>query len=77
MHVTENIAKFLRDKGIKLSVLSKRTGIPYPVLYASLGLQSNGKRELRADELISICTFLGLNPMEFADFPVTASIVES
>ena len=68
MNVTKNVAKYLHEKGIKLSVLSKKTGIPYPILYSSLGMQSNTNRELRADELLEICLFLNLNPMDFADF---------
>ena len=67
MNVTKNVAKYLREKGINLSVLAKRTGIPYSVLYSSLGLKSQVDRELRADELMSICLFLDLNPMDFID----------
>lgn len=66
MSVTRNIAKYVDDIGINLSELSKKSGVEYSMLYASLG---NGKRqrELKADELTSICSVLRINPMDFAD----------
>lgn len=66
MSVTRNIAKYVEDIGINLSELSRKSGIKYSMLYASLG---NGKRrrELKADELTSICLVLRINPMDFAD----------
>ena len=66
MSVTRNIAKYIDDIGINLSDLSKKSGVEYSMLYASLG---NGKRqrELKADELTSICSVLRINPLDFAD----------
>ncbi|MCM1039815.1 MAG: helix-turn-helix transcriptional regulator [Ruminococcus sp.] len=66
MIVTKNIAKYVKDIGINLSDLSRKTGIPYGSLYASLGEKGRG-RELQADELTNICLLLNINPMEFAE----------
>jgi len=68
MNVTKNIAKYVRDTAVNLSELSRKTGIPYSVLYASLR-EEKRSRDLRADELTSICLVLHLNPMDFADTP--------
>lgn len=66
MIVTRNIARYIEDIGINLTELSKKSGIKYSVLYASLG-KGDKKRELKADELTSICSVLCINPMDFAD----------
>lgn len=68
MSVTKNIAKYIKDIGVNLSELSRKTGIPYYSLYSSLG-NDNEKRELRATELTDICLVLKINPMEFVDKP--------
>lgn len=70
MNVTKNIGNYIRNIGINLSELSRKTNIPYPALYASLGEKGRG-RELGADELTSICFVLQINPMDFADEPDT------
>ena len=66
MSVTKNIAKYIRDIGVNLSELSRKSGIPYGSLYASVG-DDKKNRELRADELTDICFVLHINPMDFAD----------
>lgn len=66
MNVTKNVAAYVNEMGINLSELSRKSGVEYPALYASLGNKGNG-RELRANELTSICLVLKKNPMEFAD----------
>lgn len=63
--VTKNIAKYVQDMGINLSELSRKSGIPYGSLYASLGVEGRG-RELKADELTDICFVLRINPMDYA-----------
>lgn len=68
MNVTKNIREYVRELGINLSELSRKTGIPYSSLYASL-TEEGRNRELRADELASICYVLKVNPMDFADTP--------
>ena len=66
MSVTKNIAKYIRDTAVNLSELSRRSGVPYNALYSSIA-NTNRERELKADELTSICAVLRINPMEFAD----------
>lgn len=66
MTVTKNLAKYVKDMGINLSELSRKSGVAYGSLYASLGEEGRG-RELRANELTDICFTLHINPMDFAD----------
>lgn len=66
--ITEKVGDFLKKSKINLSELSRKTGIPYNLLYASVW-DRNRKRDLRANELISICVVLGVNPMDFAEEP--------
>lgn len=66
MSVTKNIANYVRSIGVNLSELSRKSGVEYSALYASLANKER-ERELRADELTSICTVLRINPMDFAD----------
>lgn len=65
MNVTKNVAKYVNEIGVNLSELSRKSGIEYSVLYASLSSKGR-QRELRADELTSVCAVLKLNPMDFA-----------
>lgn len=64
--VTKNVSTYIREKRINLSAMARDTNIPYPALYASL-VDERKDRELRGKELLSICRFLGVNPMDFAD----------
>lgn len=66
MAVTKNLAEYIGKVGVNISELARKTGIPYCSLYRSVGVE-DPKRELRADELMSICSVLGLNPMDFAN----------
>lgn len=66
MSVTKNIAKYIKEIGVNLSELSRKSGVTYSSLYASLGKDGRG-RELRADELTNICSVLQINPMDFTD----------
>lgn len=68
MSVTKNIGKYVKDIGINISELSRKSGVPYGSLYASLCDDRRG-RELRANELTSICFVLNIDPMDFADKP--------
>ena len=65
-NVTERIGDYLRVSRINLSELSRKTGVPYSTLYASVWDRSR-HRDLRANELMSICVVLGINPMDFVD----------
>lgn len=64
--VTENVAKFVREKGINLTKLSKETNIEYCAVYDSLGNSGRG-RDLKDHELVRICRFIRKNPMDFAE----------
>lgn len=65
MSVTKNLAKYVKEMGFNLSELSRKSGVAYCSLYASLS--EKGSRELRAGELTDICLVLHINPMDFAD----------
>ena len=68
MAVTKNLAKYVKDKAINLSAMSRATGIPYGSLYASLGDQKRD-RALSVDEAVLVCKFLGEKVDNFADKP--------
>lgn len=68
MGVTKNLAKYVGNKAINLSAMSRATGIAYSVLYDSLANKSR-ERSLSVDEAIIICKFLGVNLMDFAEEP--------
>lgn len=63
---TRNLRRYVQEKGINLSKMSRDTQIPYVALYDSLQNPARG-RDLRAGEMLSVCMFLGVNPMDFAD----------
>lgn len=63
---TRNLGRYIKEKGINLSNLSRMTKIPYVSLYDSL-LNDNRERDLRAGEFCLICEFLEVDPMSFAD----------
>lgn len=66
MSLEKNIADYVKGKGIALTVMSRETGIPYMALYDSF-FNSRKKRPIKGSELIGVCNFLGVNPMEFKD----------
>ncbi len=66
MLLEDRISKCIEDKGIALTVISRRTGIPYAALYNSLRNRSL-KREIRGRELVKLCKFLDVDPMDFAE----------
>lgn len=65
MTLEESISKCIEDRGIALTVVSRRTGISYMALYNSLRNKSQ-KRELRGIELVKICKLLDIDVREFA-----------
>ena len=71
--VTNNIARYIKSKGIQISKISEVTNLEYSRLYDSLGSSGRG-RDLRDDEMIKVCTFLGKNPMDFADAEEPAEV---
>ena len=66
MNVTKNLADYIRNKGIAISVIARSTGLPYQPLYDSLANKSR-ERSLSADEAVLICKFLEKDLMEFAE----------
>jgi lambda repressor-like predicted transcriptional regulator len=66
--VTKNISRYINKKGFNLKKLSRETGIPYNSLYSSL-CNPTRNRDLRDDEFVKICSFIGVNPMDFANNP--------
>lgn len=68
MSLEKNIASYIKEKAINLSKMSRQTGISYTALYDSL-FNKDKNRQLRGRELVAICVFLGVNPMDFAEEP--------
>ncbi len=66
MTLEENLSRCIDDKGIALTVVSRRTGIPYMALYDSLRNKSK-KRDIKGKELVKLCKFLDIDSREFAD----------
>lgn len=64
--VTSNVSNYVRNKGINLSKVARDTGISYMALYDSL-LNDERKRDLRDEEFLKVCDFLGVDPRDFAD----------
>ncbi len=65
MAVTENLARYTKDKAVNLSAMSRATGISYTCLYASLG-EKGRNRPLSVDEALLVCKFLEVDPRDFA-----------
>lgn len=61
--ITKRIAEIVADRGVTLTRIAEVTGIPYQAIQASL--KKDGTRQLRADELVKVCKFLELNPLEW------------
>lgn len=67
MKATKALAAFIKEKGIKISMIAKKTGLSENVLYTSLG--SGRDRELRANEFLAICVCLAVDPLQFYTAP--------
>lgn len=66
MTLEEKLSRCIDNKGIALTVVSRRTEISYTALYDSLRNKSK-KREIRGRELVKLCKFLDVDPMDFAE----------
>lgn len=66
MTLEENISKYIENRGIALTVVSRRTGISYMALYDSLKNKSK-KREIRGKELVKLCKFLDIDFRELVE----------
>lgn len=60
------LSEIIKSRGINLSAMARLTGISYMSLYDSL-MNDRKKRQLRGEELIKVCAFLGVDPREFAE----------
>ena len=56
----------MKEKGIKLSEVARKTGLDYHSLYASL-YDKKSERDLRTEELIPLCIFLNIDPRDFSE----------
>lgn len=65
MKVSKQIGIYMKQRGLNLSEVARRTGLDYHSLYTSL-YQESSNRDLRAEELIPLCIFLEIDPREFA-----------
>lgn len=61
---TRNLSRYVKEKGINISKMHRDTGISYMALYDSLMNEDRG-RDLRAGEMLLVCRFLGVNPLDF------------
>ena len=60
-NTTIALSKYIKDKGISILSISKKTKISIGKLYSSF----SGTRALRADELVMICQVIEKDPFEF------------
>lgn len=63
MSIEDRIAQLVADSGMTIRAVSSKTGIPYGRLYPCI----QGRRELRADEFLSLCLVLHIDPNEFCE----------
>lgn len=68
MKIARKIGRYMKDRGFNLSDVARKTGLDYRSLYASL-YDEKKERDLRTEELIPLCIFLNVDPMDFADNP--------
>ena len=64
MSATSNLVQYTREIGINIAELSRKAGIPYQTCYEVFGEKGRG-RELKADEFLTICAIIKVNPMDF------------
>lgn len=71
---TSCIAEYVGKLGIKISSISRGTGVPDGILRRSLSAK---ERDLRADEFLAICNFLGKSPLDFYQHPSSGRAEEA
>ena len=69
MYVSKNLSTYIAMRGINLSAMSRATGISRGILQMSLStrVSDNKRRPLKDDELVKVCRYLEVNPMDFAE----------
>ena len=67
--ITKKLAELIAEQGINISALSRATGIKRGILHASLSaaVDDEKRRPLRDDELVKVCRFLKVNPMDLME----------
>lgn len=63
MKATKALAAYIKEKGIKLSLIIQKTGLSENIIYPSLG--SGRGRKLSADEFLAVCVCLEVDPLQF------------
>nr|DAD88813.1 MAG TPA: DNA complex-sensing repressor [Podoviridae sp. ctzMH52] len=63
MKPEELIRKTVKERGMTITAASKMSGVKYSRLQPALG----GAAELRADEYISLCLLLDVDPRAYRD----------
>lgn len=66
MVLTKALYHYIQQKHIPIAAICQETGLNPKKIYPSL--MPNAKRELKADELVSICIYLHLNPFDLYYF---------
>jgi Cdc6-like AAA superfamily ATPase len=59
---TKKVSEYVRQKGFNLSEISRKTKLPYMVLYDSL-MNEKRDRDLRVDEFLKLCSHLDVDPI--------------
>ena len=59
-NITENVSKYVKERGINISKMARDTGLSYSALYSSL-IVADRKRDLRDYEFMGVCFFLSSN----------------
>lgn len=63
---TQNLSKYVREKGINMTHIERKTGISRRALRRRL-LNETNPRSLKAYEFFLICDFLDIDPKEIAE----------
>lgn len=61
--ISENVAEYINEKGIKQTAIAKAIGISAP----SLNNKLKGKTQFYAEEYLALCEFLGISSDYFYD----------
>ncbi len=61
MTMEQKLDAYIAEQGIKIKFVAKKAGVPYQRLQAAL----NGTRRIKAEEFISVCETLGVDPFLF------------
>lgn len=58
------LSEIIKSRGINLAEAARSINVPYMALYDSLRNKSKN-REIKGRELVKLCRFLDINPMDF------------